>query len=347
MLGLEPLLRKINHGKIGFAVLALAMTTGVAAGDYAGTKALQEFAQRMAREHGLNAADVEALVGSANRQQSILDAIARPAEKSKPWHEYRAIFLDDKRIKRGVEFWREHEKTLQRAEQTFGVAPEIVVAIIGVETRYGAVTGSYRVLDALATLGFDYPPRAAFFSKELEHFLLLVREQKQDATQLKGSYAGAMGYGQFMPSSYRAYAKDFDGDAIADIWTNPVDAIGSVANYFHVHGWQPGRKVMAPAQVVGQYESELLNKLKKPELSVTELAAAGYRLEKAESLPNENAMPLSFEGVRGEEFWLGFNNFYVITRYNRSPLYARAVWELSQAIKDKYEAASINRKGDS
>ena len=301
------------------------------AGDYAGTRMVREFAQRMAEQHDFEAAEVEALLGAANRQQSILDAIARPAEKSKPWYEYREIFLDDQRINGGVAFWRQHKDALKRAEKTFGVSPEIIVAIIGVETRYGAVTGSYRVLDALVTLGFDYPPRAAFFSKELEQFLLLTREQQQDARLLKGSYAGAMGYGQFMPSSYRAYAADFDGDGAVDIWTNPVDAIGSVGNYFKVHGWQAGEAVMVPAQVRKGYYSNLVNRVEKPRLAVSQLRKAGFKAASADG--SAKAIPLMFENQQGQEFWLGFQNFYVITRYNRSPLYARAVWELSQAIK--------------
>lgn len=314
-----------------------------AAGDdaaitYAGAAAVREFAQRMAEQHGFEAAEVETLLSGARKQQGILDAIARPAEKSKPWYQYRQIFLDDKRIRDGVAFWREHEKTLERAEQTYGVSPEVIVAVIGVETRYGAVTGNYRVLDALATLGFDYPPRATFFSKELEQFLLLAREQKQDASQLKGSYAGAMGYGQFMPSSYRAYAVDFDGDGTVDIWTNPVDAIGSVANYFKVHGWRQGEPVMVPADLKAHYQQDLLNKIKDPALSLDQLSKAGFKPASGTLPGSTKAIALTFESDSGEEAWLGFKNFYAITRYNRSPLYARAVWELSEAIREQRQA---------
>ncbi len=314
------------------AIISVASCT-VLAGDYAGTQQVRAFAQRMAEQHGFEADKVAALLGKANRQQSILDAIARPAEKSKPWYQYREIFLDDQRISGGVAFWRQHQDALARAEETFGVSPEIIVAIIGVETRYGSVTGSYRVLDALATLGFDYPPRADFFSRELEQFLLLTREQQQNPLLLKGSYAGAMGYGQFMPSSYRAYATDFDGDQSVDIWTNPVDAIGSVANYFKVHGWQAGAEVMIPARVAEDYAKQLVNQVKKPHFNVKQLSRAGFDAVYAD--PSRKAIPLSFESREGQEFWLGFQNFYVITRYNRSPLYARAVWELSREIADR------------
>jgi membrane-bound lytic murein transglycosylase B len=317
------------------AVISIFASGTVLAGDYAGTQQAQAFAQRMAEQHGFDASKVVALLGEANRQQSILDAIARPAEKSKPWYQYRDIFLDDQRINGGVTFWQQHQEALLRAEETFGVSPEIIVAIIGVETRYGAVTGNYRVLDALATLGFDYPPRAAFFNRELEQFLLLTREQQQNPRLLKGSYAGAMGYGQFMPSSYRAYATDFDGDQTIDIWSNPVDAIGSVGNYFKVHGWQAGAAVMIPAQVGGDYDPRLLNQVKKPQLGLTQLSRAGFNAAYADQ--SQKAIPLSFESRQGQEFWLGFQNFYVITRYNRSPLYARAVWELSREIADRHQ----------
>ncbi len=312
----------------------LLASGGASAGDYANRDSVREFSRRMAEQHGFDAVKVEALLAGATQQQSILKAIARPAEKSKPWFEYRTIFLDEKRINGGIAFWQEHEAALTRAEQEFGVSPEVIVAIIGVETRYGAVTGNYRVLDALATLGFDYPPRAAFFNKELEHFLLLTREQHQDPTLLTGSYAGAMGYGQFMPSSYRAYATDFDGDGTTDIWNNPIDAIGSVANYFKIHGWQPGQAVMLPAETVADYDASLVNKLIKPKIPVNQLAAMGFVTGTAEAnaTATAKAVPFMFEGEQGKEFWLGFQNFYVITRYNRSHLYARAVWELSQAI---------------
>lgn len=307
------------------------------AADYSDHAAAREFSKRMVQEHGFSVEEMDALLVQAQRQQKIIDAISRPAEKTKPWYEYRNIFLDQRRIDGGVAFWREHAQTLQKAEQVYGVPPEVVTAIIGVETRYGKITGSYRVLDALATLGFDYPPRSSFFNKELEHFLLLAREQGQDPTQLKGSYAGAMGYGQFMPSSYRAYAADFDGDGKIDIWHNPVDAIGSVANYFHVHGWQRDSLVMLPAKAIGAVDGIRFNRIRKPDTSIAQLQQAGLALETGSSAAKvdseELVSPLLFDVENGQEHWLGLNNFYVITRYNRSPLYARAVWELAQAIK--------------
>lgn len=185
------------------------------------------------------------------RKQSILDAISRPAERVKPWKDYRPMFITDARIARGVDFWRQHEAVLARAEQEYGVPAQYIVAIIGVETFFGRNTGNYRVIDALSTLGFDYPPRAEFFRKELREFLLLAREEQLDPLTLKGSYAGAMGLPQFMPSSFRNFAVDFDGDGHINIWNNPDDAIGSVASYFKRHGWVPGEGVVSRAWVDG------------------------------------------------------------------------------------------------
>ncbi len=204
-------------------------------------------------EEGFDRQELMKVFAQAQRKDSILEAIARPAEKTKPWYQYREIFLNEKREQQGVEFFNQHRATLLRAEREFGVPAEIIVAIIGVETSYGRVAGSYRVLDALSTLAFDYPPRSPFFTAELKDFLILTRDQGMDPTDLMGSYAGAMGYGQFMPSSYRNYAIDFDHDGKIDIWENPVDAIGSVANYFKQHGWRQGDVVVAAADGGRQY----------------------------------------------------------------------------------------------
>jgi len=230
-----------------------------------------------------------------------------------------------------VEFYTRYAASLQRAERDYGVPAEIIVAIIGVETRYGRNKGSYRVLDALATLAFDYPKRSEFFSKELKQFFILAREQQLAADELLGSYAGAMGYGQFMPSSYRAYAVDFDGDGSVDIWNNPVDAIGSVANYFRRHGWTPDKPVTAPARVNGDFPREWMNEGLKPTRSIAELAAAG--LESQEPFPADAlATAMELEGAGGAEYWLGLHNFYVITRYNHSAMYAMSVYQLSQEL---------------
>lgn len=284
-------------------------------------------------EEGFDRQALEAIFTDASRQQSILDAMSRPAEKTKAWYEYREIFLNEKRESQGVAFYHEHRATLERAERETGVPAEIIVAIIGVETYYGRIAGSYRVIDALSTLAFDYPRRSEFFTKELKHYLILTRDQGMDPLVLKGSYAGAMGYGQFMPSSYRSYAIDFDGDDKADIWNNPVDAIGSVANYFKAHGWTPGAEVIVPAAAKGDIPEEMMSRGRnlKPRFTVAEFIAAGL-VPKAEADPTAEAIGIEFELADGMEYWLGLHNFYVITRYNHSAMYAMSVYQLSQRI---------------
>jgi len=301
-----------------------------AAADYHERDDVRAYVDELVREHGFDPQALLTLFSDAERKESILEAIARPAERRLAWHEYREIFLGESRIEQGLAFWREHAGTLERARQDYGVPPAVVVAIIGVETRYGRHTGSYRVLDALTTLGFDYPPRADFFLGELTEYLLLAREEGQDPTALKGSYAGAMGYGQFIPSSFRAYAVDYDGDGIRDIWNNPVDAIGSVANYFARHGWRPGDPVALPVTLERPAAAELANQGLTLTHSVAELASLGVRTGRAD--PQARAALYRMELEDGAEFWLGMHNFYVITRYNRSRLYALAVHQLGEAI---------------
>jgi len=296
-----------------------------------------EFARGMETEHGYDQQKILGLLAKAEKKQSILDAISRPAEKTKKWFEYRKIFLQETRINQGVEFWQANLETIARAADRFGVAPEILVSIIGVETRYGRYTGKYRVLDALTTLGFDYPRRGKFFRGQLEQFFLMVREQNHDPLTLSGSYAGAMGYGQFIPSSYRAYAVDFDGDQVVDIWQNPVDAIGSVANYFRAHKWKTGEPVLIRARIRDGYDKDVLNSKSRPEYTLEELELKGFSPVETDFDETTKVIPLMFIGDSGKEFWMGFDNFYVITRYNRSHLYSMAVWQLSQEIKRKYE----------
>lgn len=317
--------------------LVVFSTAGMAAANkptdnYAFHPKAKLFVDKMVEKHGLDRAYVEQLMASAVRKQSILDAIARPAERTKTWAQYRKIFVTDTRTEQGLEFMKTYAKTLEKAERDFGVPAEIIAAIIGVETRYGKHKGRYRVLDALTTLGFDYPPRSQFFSKELEEYLLLVSEQNFDANEIKGSYAGAMGYGQFIPSSYRYYAIDFDGDGIADIVNNPIDAIGSVANYFKSHGWKPGEAVTLPAKTQSGFKRETAKQKLKPKWTVEELKAKGFEaIELVDAEKMATAMLL--QGDSGEEYWLGLKNFYVITRYNHSRLYAMAVYQLSEQLK--------------
>ena len=312
-------------------------TLSCAADNYGNNPAALAVVDELVEQEGFDREALMQVFAQAQKKQGILDAMSRPAEKTKPWYDYRAIFLTDKREQDGLAFYNTHRKDLQRAEQETGVPAEIIVAIIGVETSYGRIMGSYRVLDALTTLAFDYPRRSEFFTKELKNFLLLTREQGFDPTQKKGSYAGAMGYGQFMPSSYRAYAIDFDGDGTTDIWNNITDAIGSVANYFVEHGWRAGEPVVfsataanddLPMTLFVQGRSGL-----KPERTVADFAKAGITTT-AEVDPQAQATAMKFELEDGYEYWLGMHNFYVITRYNHSAMYAMSVYQLSQRVAE-------------
>jgi membrane-bound lytic murein transglycosylase B len=301
--------------------------------NYGANPAAMEVIDELVSQEGFDREELIEIFSDAGRQQSILDAMSRPAEKTKAWYEYREIFLNDKREKQGLEFYQQHRETLQRAEQETGVPAAMIVSIIGVETYYGRIAGSYRVIDALSTLAFDYPRRSEFFTKELKHFLILTRDQGMDPLLLKGSYAGAMGYGQFMPSSYRSYAIDFDGDEKADIWNNPVDAIGSVANYFKAHGWTEGDPVIVAANATAAIPEEMMSRGRnlKPRFSVAEFTAAGLE-PTMQTDPEAEAIGIEFELADGMEYWLGLHNFYVITRYNHSAMYAMSVYQLSQRI---------------
>ena len=317
-----------------FADVSLAKNASPA--PYLQREGVTTYIAELIREHGFSRAELEEVFAAAEKRQDIIDLISRPAERRLNWQEYSAIFLDEQRIAGGVEFWRQNEATLERAEQEYGVPPEVIVAIIGVETRYGKVTGGHRVVDALMTLGFDYPPRSRFFRKELTQFLLLAREEGKNPLSLKGSYAGAMGFGQFIPSSYRSYAVDFDNDGVRDIWQNRVDAIGSVANYFKRHGWDGRAEVAVPVTVKAESQQllDLANDSLKPTHSVAEMAQMGVVVGELE--PDAQVLLLRLAGGAQPEYWLGFDDFYVITRYNHSRLYAMAVYQLGQAIIQRY-----------
>lgn len=329
--------------KLLLSSLLMLLTTGCGAGSpedsrrYIDHEGASEFIDRMVDEHEFNRDELQALFAQVDYKDAIIQAMERPAERVRPWHEYRDIFITEQRIAQGVEFWRQHQDTLARAEEQWGVPAEMIVAIIGVETSYGRNKGRWRVMDALATLAFDYPKRSPFFTRELEQFLILTREQDRDPLELVGSYAGAMGYGQFMPSSYRHYAYDFDGDGFIDIWDNPVDAIGSVANYFAEHGWRPGDEVVSRATVREDVDEDVANQSLKPEHTVGELAGKGFIAKQALS-PEMAATAIMLEGKNDVEYWIGLENFYVITRYNHSRLYAMAVYQLGEKIRERMGA---------
>lgn len=302
-------------------------------GDYLGRADVEAFIQQMGHKYDIPALRLRQILGQAVQQKRVLELVAKPTE-GKPWSEYRPIFITDKRINAGVDFWNKHETLLKRAQATYGVPPEIVVAIIGVETFYGTRMGTFPVLDTLVTLGFDYPQRATFFRGQLEHFILLSLEEGMDPTTPKGSYASAMGMGQFIPSSYRDFAVDFNQDGVRDLFSSPADGIGSVANYFAKHHWQPNAPIAAKAKVKGTRYKQLKANERKPGYTLAELKAAGVTANGKYDAA-EQASFLDLEGQKGREYWVGFENFYVITRYNHSVKYALAVYQLSEAIKSR------------
>ncbi|HWK52519.1 MAG TPA: lytic murein transglycosylase B [Steroidobacter sp.] len=291
---------------------------------------VRSFIDTMTREHGFEKARLEALLKSAETKQPILDAISRPAERVVPWHEYRDRFLTERRINQGADFWLGHGEKLKQIPDP--QLADIVVGILGVETSFGRITGKYKVLDALVTLGFDYPPRGEFFLGELREFLLLSREEKVDPASALGSYAGAMGAAQFISSSYRRWAVDGDGDGHRDLWHSWDDVIGSIANYLGQHGWVNGQQVVVDATLKDPDLSRFDIKLALNE-TVQSLRDKGVKFE-TELPPNTPAMLVVGQGKDGPLYRVGFNNFYVITRYNRSPMYAMAVHDLGEAIQN-------------
>lgn len=329
--------RRLPHASLFVLLIAtLLVLPAIAAADetrdYRAHPEFNAFAKRLVTQHGFTRDDLETIFDGVARQQKIIDLITRPAE-SKAWHEYRPIFITDSRIEGGVDFWQEHRDILARAEHEFGVDADVIIAVIGIETFYGRISGSWRVIDALATLGFDYPPRSRFFVSELENFLLLTREEAIDPNTVTGSYAGAMGGGQFMPSSYRAYAVDFDGDGKRDLWDSWADVIGSVANYLSRHGWQHGQAIALPAALPEKATAPLQNQ------GMAKFRAAELRnkgLVFSDGVHNQAQVRLvALQQEQGMDYWIGLHNFGVLNRYNRSPLYAMAVVDLARAIRSR------------
>ncbi len=318
---------------VSFRLLALALLAGLAPAapaDITSRPEVAAFIQEVAVRRHQDAPELVKLFRQVEIQRKIIDAMDRPAE-SKPWWQYRKILLTEAHIQGGVEFWRQNRGFLEEAASRYGVEPEMIVAIIGAESRYGLVLGNYRVIDALSTLAFDYPRRADYFRKELEEYLVLCQEENIIPTQPHGSYAGAMGMPQFMPSSFRQYAADLDGDHKRNIWTNPADAIASVANYFAHAGWHKGEPVAVPAKVTGEGFRKLLGHADEADYSTAQLQGLGV----APSAPvpdTTQAKLMALDGESGPEYWLALHNFSVITRYNHSPLYAMAAFQLGKEI---------------
>lgn len=296
----------------------------------------EAFASELAAKHGLDAQALRRLFAQIKPQPSIIRAMNAPST-ALPWHAFRKGHVDAVRISGGVKFWNQHAATLARAAREYGVPEEIICATIGIETHYGGYTGGFRVLDALATLAFDYPKRAPFFRDELEQFVLMGRETQLDLAALKGSYAGAMGIPQFMPSSYRKYAVDFDGDGKRNLWSSVPDVIGSVANYYKLHEWQPGEPVRLPARVSTTPDASLTDDI-TPKMTIGEFRKLGIHsagdISSTSGISDDTpAALLPLETESGTQYWFGFKNFYVITRYNRSTNYAMAVYEIAEGIK--------------
>jgi membrane-bound lytic murein transglycosylase B len=325
---------KASHAQEETALMTAQASVGVG-GDYAESPALEHFMTRMEKE-GFKRRDLERLFSSVKHQPRILgymDRAAQSSPASRPngaWLRYRAKFITPANLAAGREFWRRHADTLARAEQTYGVPAEYLVAILGIETRWGGYLGSHRVIDALATLAFDYPRRSAFFTDELAHYLIMARDEGFDPLGPEGSYAGAMGLGQFMPSSFHHYAIDFDQDGQRDLWDSE-DAIGSVANYFVGHGWRQGQPVAIQVHPNTSLPADLdfgFNSNYRP----AQLQALGIDSQTL-AADQQRLSLLQLDIGTGYQYWIGFDNFYVITRYNHSTYYAMAVYQLAQALQ--------------
>lgn len=291
---------------------------------------VEAFVEEMATRHRFDPKALRSVFARVQPRPNIVKAMSAPAT-ARPWHEFREMYVDARRIEGGVRFWNDHAVLLERAAREFGVPAEILVATIGIETRYGRQLGRVKVLEALTTLAFDYPRRAAFFRNELEAFLLLGREQGWDYGEIRGSFAGAMGLPQFLPSSYRQYAVDFDSDGARNLWGQPADAVGSVANYYRAFGWIEGQRVAIPVTLDEKAIAELETGDIQPHRRIADFVAAGAVVPPDVS-PDALGTLIKTDTGAGLQYWIALQNFYVITRYNRSVNYAMAVWELAQTI---------------
>ena len=319
--------------------LALLATAQPTAALDAGREDVRQFVQEMLHKHHFDETWLAGVISTAESQPKIIDLMSRPAEQVMAWHDYRDHFLTDERIAAGLAFWIEHRARLAEIEKSTGVAQHVIVGILGVETFFGRITGRFRVVDALATLAFDYPPRGKYFRDELEQFLLLARDNQIDTATVLGSYAGAMGRAQFMPRSYRAFAVDGDGDERSDLWGSWDDVIASVANYLAKHGWRAGEPVASPASLWFPRADTLVAGGLAPDTTVKSLRDRGLSFET--SLDGKApAFFISVAGAAGPEYRAGFHNCGVITRYNRSVMYALAVHDLGSHIEALLPPAS-------
>ncbi len=321
---------------LGFFVAPVVYALEIPQGDYQGREDVAAFVQRIAVETNYSEQELIDLFTQVKKQEHLFEKLDRPAEQELEWHQYRDIFIKDKRIDLGVKFWREHQELLSEVSEKMGVPPEIIVAIIGVETFYGIYKGKDPVFDSLVTLAFDYPRRAKFFIQELEQFLLLAKEQDFDARSLRGSYAGAMGMPQFIASSYRNYAIDFDQDGQTNLFDSIPDIAGSVANYFIKHGWQRNGRVARPVEATEKNSLDSLQPGVKTDYKWAELKQSGFvsQFQISEETP---VALVKLQQKDRSEYWVGFQNFYVITRYNHSELYAMAVYQLAKLISHEYK----------
>lgn len=303
-------------------------------------KPLRSVVKELIKNKAYTRQELEQIFANFERLPKVVERMKKPAE-ALPWHRYRNIFVKDKRIEQGMAFWNQHADTLNRAESKYGVPAKIIVAIIGVETRFGRHKGGFRVLDSLTTLALDYPRRSKFFAKELKEFLLLCREEGFDPLAIVGSYAGAMGKPQFIASSYRMYAVDFDGDGKRDLLGSTADAIGSVANYLARHGWKRNQPIATPVKVNGSHYHKLVKKGLKPHTPLSDLARQGIQPGEQVAQSHKAAL-IELEQQQSKEYWAGLQNFYAITRYNHSALYAMAVYQLGSAIRDRRQNVSVS-----
>jgi membrane-bound lytic murein transglycosylase B len=321
---------------LGLMLASTVSALEITSGDYQGRADVVAFVQRLAAESTYSEQELAELFGQVEKQEHLFEKLDKPAEKELEWYQYRRIFIKEKRISQGVEFWRKHRLLLAEVSEKTGVPEEIIVAIIGVETFYGIYRGKDPVFDSLVTLAFDYPRRAKFFTTELEQFLLLAREQRFEVRSLRGSYAGAMGMPQFISSSYRSYAIDFDGDGQINLFDSIPDIAGSVANYFVKHGWQRGGRVARPLIAVDNNSIDQLEPGVKPNYKWQELRQSGL----VSKIPIDQDASVALVKLYQQdhaEYWAGFQNFYVVTRYNHSELYAMAVYQLAKLISHEFK----------